>query len=289
MSGGVPAIRAAIGLGLASTIAAIGWLDYETGPQLGLSLLYLIPLTATGWLVGARFGAANAVLAAGAWFAADIAWYPAEHLWISGWNAFTRLVIYLFLALATARLRVDRERLAALLALEQALARTDALTGLANARAFREGVNDELPRLLRRGAGLCVIYLDIDNFKRVNDRYGHEAGDELLRRIGAVIRQSIRAGDLAARLGGDEFGLALFDTTGASAKAMAGRVVEGIRALASEYPGTDLGASAGVARFDVAPESVEEAVRLADQAMYTAKAAGTGSLRILTAAPPEKG
>lgn len=266
-------------------IAATGWIDYLTGPELGFSLFYLIPVAGAAWWLGWRPGIAVTAAAAGAWLAADAAWYPPSHLPISAWNAFTRLVIFVLAAVATSRLRNDREQLVGLnerlhqaLEREQVLARTDSLTELANTRAFHERLDAELPRIRRRGDRLCAAYLDVDNFKQVNDRFGHSAGDELLRRIAALLRLSIRAGDSAARIGGDEFALALWESEPQVVEAIATRLVERLQDLRADYPGVALGASIGIAHFVEAPLSVDDALRRADAAMYAAKAAGKGGI-----------
>jgi diguanylate cyclase (GGDEF)-like protein len=282
----LPPAPVVILLGVA--IAATGWIDYLTGPELGFSLFYLIPVAGAGWWLGLRSGVAIAGAAAVAWLAADAAWHPLGHLPISAWNGFTRLVIFVFGAIATSRLRDDREqlldlneRLRELLEREQVLARTDSLTQLANARAFHERLASELPRIRRRRDRLCVVYLDIDNFKQVNDRFGHAGGDELLRQVAALIRLAIRAGDMAARIGGDEFALALWESEPEAAAGIASRLALRVEDLRADYPGVELGSSVGIAHFAEAPASVEDALRRADAAMYAAKAAGKGGVAIV--------
>lgn len=278
---------------LFAVVLAIGWFDYVTGPEIGMSLLYLLPVIVTGWRLGPLAGSTNASFAALNWFVADAVWYPVEHMPISAWNGFTRLVIFLSFALASHRLRFDREELMALnerlraaLEREQSLARTDALTGLANLLAFRERLNAELPRVTRKHAALCIAYLDLDNFKGVNDGFGHARGDELLRRVSGLIQQSVRAGDLPARLGGDEFAIALWDIEREAVEAVAARLVERVGSLAADYPGVDLGASMGIAFLEAVPASVDEALRAADAAMYAAKTAGKGRVVLHTSVPP---
>ena len=281
-------LRLALGTsGLLVAIALIGWLDYVTGAEIGFSLLYLLPVVAAGWRLGTPVGSLAAAAAAVAWFAADAAWYPTEHLPITAWNAFTRLVIFAVLASGADRMRSDREELLSLnqklrelLDREQALARTDALTGLANARSFGERLAVELARARRSGAAVCVAYIDIDNFKAVNDRFGHAAGDELLRRTASLIQQSLRAGDLSARLGGDEFGVALWEVERAAAEAVAKRLVWRVGEFDTDYPGAGVGASIGIAFLEAPPASVDEALRVADAAMYVAKEAGKGRVAV---------
>ncbi len=136
------------------TIAAIGWVDYITGPDAGLSLLYIIPVIASGWWLGYRSALTTAALAAGSWLLADLPWHPQDYLAVSLWNTFTRLVMYISLGVLTARVRLDRNRLAeinarleGLLAQETALARTDALTHLPNPPALPRALGQSFPEV----------------------------------------------------------------------------------------------------------------------------------------------
>jgi diguanylate cyclase (GGDEF)-like protein len=117
------------------------------------------------------------------------------------WNAAVRMGFFLIVTFLLATLSSALE-----------WARTDVLTGISNARGFREQAARELARCLREGCGFSLAYFDIDNFKRINDRFGHRFGDAVLRRVGTVLAQSVRRSDVAARLGGDEF-IVLFPAT----------------------------------------------------------------------------
>jgi diguanylate cyclase (GGDEF)-like protein len=170
---------------------------------------------------------------------------------------------------------VSRLRLA--LARERALASTDALTGAANGRTFYERVGHEARRGQRTGRPLTLAYLDVDNFKAVNDRQGHAAGDALLREVARIIGEQSRAGDLAARLGGDEFALLLPETDAAGAAAVLGRLREALlrRVAARAWPVTF---SMGAATFLRPPCEVDELVGAADELMYLAKRGGKDRL-----------
>ena len=275
-------------LGLAAalvTVGAVGWVDYVTGPDVGLSLFYLVPIVACGWCLGWRPTAVVALAAGLAWMLADVAWHGKDSLLISGWNAFTRLAIFSIIGFLSNLLRRDRERqrglnarLAELLERERALARTDALTGLPNLRSLRETLQGEIARSERTGRPLCLAYVDIDNFKSVNDGYGHSAGDRVLRRIAEAIRETIRAADVPARMGGDEFAILFWAIRRDAVEGVVGRLLDRIEALGREYPGSRLGASAGIAYFERAPQSPDEILRRADSAMYEAKSGGKGRL-----------
>jgi diguanylate cyclase (GGDEF)-like protein len=162
---------------------------------------------------------------------------------------------------------------------EGRLARTDEVTHIANRRAFEEAADRELERARRQGRPVTLAYLDVDDFKRLNDRYGHAAGDEVLERVGAALRCGTRRIDTAARLGGDEFGLILPDTSEVAARALLERLRASV-GTASAGRGGPVTLSIGAVTFEAAPASVPEMVARADAAMYAAKRAGKGWIRI---------
>lgn len=275
--------------GLFAAVGAIGWLDYTTGPDIGFSLFYLIPIAAAAWLVGRGAGMALAVVAAGLWLLADLAWRGPGLSAISQWNGFTRLVIYFSFAVLIAVVREDRDRLGALnaqlgiaLGAESRLARTDRLTDLGNSRNFFEHLALDLDA---KRVPLCVAFIDIDNFKLVNDLHGHDAGDELLRRIAVDLRDVIRGSDVAARMGGDEFAILFRGVGQEDASRIAARIIDRVRIAGAQYPGAAIGASVGLAWFSSPPSDPEQVMRAADAAMYEAKAAGKGTVRIVYGEP----
>jgi diguanylate cyclase (GGDEF)-like protein len=268
-------------------VAGLEWLDEVTGPHYGFSLFYLVPVVAVAWFLGGFLAGLVAVCAAVAWFLAELAWRPMDTLVAVAWNSTTRLVIFLTVGWLVARVRASREallaanrRLAALLGRESVLARTDPLTELPNWRAFEERLGAEIARARRSGMNLCVGYLDLDNFKRVNDRYGHGAGDALLRRIAASLGEALRPEDALARVGGDEFAFLMNGARPEDLEEIGRRLIERVQQLGQSYPGTDLGASVGLVCGLPLRRGQEELVNLADQAMYQAKQAGKGQVRL---------
>ena len=153
---------------------------------------------------------------------------------------------------------------------------TDDLTGLSNRRHFVEGLEAELSRAERFGTDLAVIISDLDDFKSINDRFGHEFGNDVLRAVGDLLRASSRDVDVAARLGGEEFAMLLPQTDLEGGAALAERVREGLAALDLQTPDGEqllVTASFGVASYPPT-ETVEQLLRVADSALYRAKAAG---------------
>lgn len=162
-------------------------------------------------------------------------------------------------------------------------ARTDAMTGLLNRRTFAELLRQRLAQAKRTGRSGALLYLDLDNFKLVNDRFGHQKGDEALKAVAVKLKDGSRVGDLAARLGGDEFALWLeeVDLQGAVAKAKALLAMNAELAPFSGDPARPLGLSVGVALHRPGrPETDEELMARADAAMYRIKHATKNGLEI---------
>ncbi len=158
---------------------------------------------------------------------------------------------------------------------EQAI--TDPLTGLLNRRYLREYLPRELTRARRNGTSLAVIMADIDYFKRVNDTFGHEAGDFVLREFGALLASHIRGSDVACRFGGEEFVLVLPDASLEGAREKAEAVRASVKKLDLQYRNEPIGkitASFGVALFPAHAEDADSLIRAADEALYQAKGAG---------------
>lgn len=285
-----PAVRWLPAIGFTALIAAIGWLDYTTGPEFGFSLFYLLPIGACAWYVGRVPGMAIAVVASAFSLVAALGWEEQFQL-ITAWNAFTRLVIFVALAFLVALARSDRDRLhalneqlAAALGTETDLARTDRLTELANSRRFLEELAVEMRSETRP---VCVAFIDIDNFKSINDHYGHAAGDEFLRRSASAIAEATRSSDVIARMGGDEFAVLFRRVSPEDAAKAASRIIQRIRHVGDAWPDARAGASIGVAWFPAPPATPDEILKAADAAMYAAKAAGKGAVRVIFGTPVE--
>ncbi|NQT51699.1 GGDEF domain-containing protein [bacterium] len=154
----------------------------------------------------------------------------------------------------------------------------DDLTGVYNYRFLEQRLFQELQRAVRHGSHLSVIYFDIDRFKGVNDNFGHEAGNEVLRRVADTCRVSARGEDFVGRLGGDEFLIVLPETDSSGALIAAERVKtrlnEADYAAPSGEPIDFLGFSMGVASCPASGETPADLIRAADEAMYRAKKSG---------------
>jgi two-component system, sensor histidine kinase LadS len=141
-----------------------------------------------------------------------------------------------------------------------------------NARAFSERLNQELDRNRRYPHPLALLYMDLDNFKVINDTHGHQTGDAVLRLVADAMRSSVRQADIVGRLGGDEFAVLMPETDAQLADAAAKRLVVGLRNVFKGTP--NVTASIGVVSCTATDASTDDLLRRADQAMYDAKKMG---------------
>src|SRR5437764_203977 len=192
-------------------VAGLGWVDFVTGPDLTPLVFYVAPVVLVSWYAGRWPGAIIACAAGLAWMLADaLAQHDYSDWSIPYWNAALRLAALVLVSEALARLRLAHAR-------ERELARSDVLTGAPNARAFYEVAEAEIARPRRYTHPFSVAYLDLDDFKLVNDRLGHLAGDAVLRSVARALSGVVRSSDVVARLGGDEFVVLLHSAGGAPA------------------------------------------------------------------------
>lgn len=246
----------------------IGICDFLAGPEIGFALFYLVPISLAAWFAGLTAGVILSVASALVWFVDNLleGAEAFQHL-PSVWNATVQLGFFLVIVFLQQALQQ-----------EQARARRDPLTGIGNRRFFFELAESEMHRAKRYPHPLTVMYMDLDNFKTVNDRFGHEVGDTLLRMITKIINRNIRSTDTVARLGGDEFALLLPETDGASA----GSVIDKIHtqlSTAMKRNGWPVTFSIGVVTFLTQPETVDDMVTLVDDLMYSAKKGGKDQVK----------
>ncbi|MFJ2385868.1 sensor domain-containing diguanylate cyclase [Pseudomonas koreensis] len=158
-------------------------------------------------------------------------------------------------------------------------ARTDELTGLKNRRAFFDEAHKLYLECKGKGSILCVVMLDMDHFKHINDSYGHQVGDQVLRQVGAAISASIRKTDVHGRLGGEEFAILLPDTALDVAMSIAHELIQTIAELKAE-PVERITASLGVASSAFTGESLYSLMNSADKALYKAKSYGRNQVAV---------
>ena len=247
-------------------IIILGFIDYLSGYEISFSLFYLIPILLVAWYVDVRMGVVLSFFSAITWFAADFsAGLTYSHPSIYVWNTFLRMGFYCVVTWLVSLLKKTYK-------INQELARTDYVTGATSIRYFYELAQIEISRSQRNYRPFALAYIDLDNFKAVNDRLGHSTGDRVLRAVTDSIRAQIRPSDTLARLGGDEFALLMPETDEDGAKTAIHRLHS---SLVDEMlkNGWMVTFSVGVVICKEIPKTVDDMVKIADSAMYCVKVA----------------
>jgi diguanylate cyclase (GGDEF)-like protein len=253
-------------------VALVALLDIVTGYELSFSLFYLLPIALVAWYGGRRPAMVACVLSAGAWLLADIlAGQTHSQPLIFAWNAAIRFGFFVIVAWLLTALKTELER-------ERQLTRSDHLTGATSPSFFYDLLKLEIDRCTRNQRPFTLAYIDIDNFKSVNDQFGHSTGDQLLCQVVARARRRLRKTDIVARLGGDELAVLLPETSQQGAPVVVSSLQE---ALLNEmglhnWPVTF---SIGAMTFPAAPATPNEVIGMVDALMYTVKNSGKNSVR----------
>ena len=253
-------------------VVFVGVIDHLTGPELFVSIFYLLPIFLVTWFTERWMGITISIVSAITWLITD---FTAGHAYsypaIPYWNMIVRLGTFLIMTLILSALKKALEH-------EKELARTDPLTGVANGRYFIALADMEINRARRYKHSFTVVYIDLDNFKTVNDHFGHSTGDALLRSVAHTIRNNIRATDIVGRLGGDEFAILLPETGPEPAEVITHKVqkVNLDVMQKNEWPVTF---SIGVVTFVSPPSTVDEMLKISDGVMYAAKKTNKNAIK----------
>ncbi len=258
-------------LAMAVLLAAVGAVAYLAKAVAGtfdLTLLYFSIVLTAGLLlpraVALPIAAAVGVVDAGINLTGGLPEYV---------NAGARLLVYVYATILTSTWEQERRRL-------KRISLVDELTGLYNLRALRDQLPIWLGPAVRAGRSMAVLMLDLDGFKAVNDRLGHQAGNEILRRAADVLRVCVRIGDPVYRFGGDEFVILLADTGSDGAEVVARRVQQALHQLHPTFADEPMAVSfsVGVAVYPGDGETPETLLARADEALYRAKGKGDGAI-----------
>ncbi|MBF0122703.1 MAG: sensor domain-containing diguanylate cyclase [Candidatus Omnitrophica bacterium] len=250
------------------SLVIIGSLDWYLAHRISLMPFYLIPIIMASVLVGRLAGVAMSVMCALVWLSADLGVGVIDYHYALTpyWNALVRLVFFLLVVGAIA--------LKDALQIEKTKARIDPLTGIPNRMSFYELARQEIARSKRYSRPLSMVFFDLNGFKKINDRFGHHIGDKVLRRVGESIRENTRGEDVAARWGGDEFVVLLPETDYKGSIRFVNRLNRAFVKI-SDQELKGMTASFGIKPYMIAPGSVDEMVKAADDLMYAAKRVGT--------------
>ncbi|OFZ65953.1 MAG: hypothetical protein A2V79_03345 [Betaproteobacteria bacterium RBG_16_56_24] len=254
-----------ISLALVAVIAAAA---YAVGHEITVSIFFLIPVALATWYGNFRLGAFFCILSVSIWYLIDAGWsaHSSGIHFPPYWNSAIRLGLFL----ATAQLLTQ---LKAHLIIERNLSRTDELTGVLNGRGFTELAEKMFELSERHGRSTTLAYIDLDNFKQVNDGFGHSEGDKVLKVIGGIFLQSVRRTDVVGRLGGDEFAIVLPETSEAGARPMLDKLRTELAKAMQEH-NWPVGFSIGVVSFNLPPYNLDEAIKVGDALMYRVKQNG---------------
>ncbi len=248
-------------------VLSIGYADHVLGYQFGFSIFYLLPIIMATRNLGKKTGLFVSVIGACLWAGMDYihgVQYPSDLVLV--WNTFIRFTLFIITVMIFDGWEKEKEN-----------ARTDSLTQIANRLAFNEFGEMEIRRCRRYNHQFSIIYLDVDNFKVINDRFGHKSGDKLLVLLAEALKANFRETDLVSRLGGDEFSIILVETDATGATQALRRVSEVIEKI--PRVGSIVTLSVGLVTFLHPPDSFEAAVKQADELMYLAKNKGKNCIQ----------
>lgn len=256
----------------------LGIVDLVVPAGLELPFLYILPIAFTTWFAGKRMGILVSVICT--LFLSHN--YLSYSTTVEALDILSALGIFIIFVLMLVRIRD-------LLEMESTLSRTDPLTGVMNQRAFSELVGYEIMRLQRENSPYSLVYLDIDNFKVVNDRFGHAKGDELLKAVASCLTDNLRKTDIVSRMGGDEFTIFYPATGQEPAKVITEKIKEKLDALskANDWPTT---ISMGVVTCTSGKCELDGIVTVADKLMYEVKNTGKNDVlyAVYASSPAEK-
>ena len=262
-----PTVRQALRVaGYVLLTLLVYWVNAVTPSTARFGILYTIPVLLVTWTEGLAWGILLAV--ATTVFREATAWVQMPADTPLQWRILNGLAYLAVLGVAMAGLQSLRRSQAQL----ARLVTQDQLTSVLNARAFVARLGQELDRNRRYPRPLALLYMDLDNFKVINDTHGHQTGDAVLRLVADSMRSSVRHADVVGRLGGDEFAVLTPETDAALADAAAKRLIAGLRNVFKGTP--NVTASIGVVSCAATDASTDDLLRRADQAMYDAKKSG---------------
>ncbi len=254
------------------SIFILRWFDIVImNNEMTLLLIYLIPISIAAWFCGIYYGIVIAILCSMSWlniFIFHKAILIFDNLIVV--NSIVRVLILLSCAVLLGKLHQA-------LLHEKVLSRIDNLTGLANAKSFLEALYKEIDRSARHERVISIIYMDIDNFKTINDNYGHDMGDKALQETAKTLNSIFRPSDTVARMGGDEFAILMPEINNESAIIAAEKLRVEFHKM-SEEKKWPISLSIGVGTFSGPQRNSDKIIQFVDDLMYSAKENGKNSI-----------
>ena len=256
-----------IALGSILSGLLIFYVDQATGFEIHVSVFYLIPTFLMTWYIGQRSGLIYGMIDSIALTAAEsLSGFQYSHYGIVIWNTLVRAGFFIVVVVLADRLRQALHH-------EKSISRIDPLTTLYNSRGFYERAYRVLQDLTKEERAFTVAYIDLDNFKSINDLHGHETGDTVLRYVASVMLKGVGREDVAARFGGDEFVLLTQNDAAETPGGLLDRLRdELLRTMKTQ--GWPVTFSIGVVTFLVPPPALKDIVKMVDDLMYEVKRNG---------------
>jgi diguanylate cyclase (GGDEF)-like protein len=254
-------------LGCYLGVLLLGYVDLKTGVEFSFSIFYLIPIMVAVWN-GKKWAAlVLSIFSAIILTAVDLlSGQVYFNTLIPVWNMLMHLGFFILVVVLGTGYKKELEE-------QRNLARTDPLTGVANTRYFNERGTVEIERAGRFKRPISLAYVDVDDFKKVNDTFGHERGDVLLTCLAGIVRKRVRVYDLVARIGGDEFVVLLPETPANHARAIGNKIRDSMTECGPRC-GISVTFSIGIATYTTPPPSIHELIKAADNLMFIAKKGG---------------
>jgi len=252
-------------------ILLVVYVDYITGEEISLALFYLIPISGATWFIARWAGLALALFPASLELLIHHIAHPGAVKLFHYINSAGDLFFFAFFVIILSILKKQYDN-------EKKAASTDSLTRVMNLRAFNKFSSGEIERSYRYKHPFSVAYMDIDNFKEINDTLGHAVGDDVLRVVALTMQEFLRSTDVVARVGGDEFVVFLPETETEAASTVLAKIHEVLNRVMSrnEWPVTF---SIGTITFLDAPRDFDDMMKKTDHLMYDAKKQGKNMLK----------
>lgn len=251
-------------------LGAVAGFDFITGHEVSFSIFYLFPIAIVTMFIGTAEGILLSTVCAVLWLINDWSSNPEySSSFVYFWNSAVRLGFFLITALLLSALKKQMQ-----------FARTDFLTGIPNRRGLIDSGARELEMSRRYNYTLTIVYVDINNFKKINDTFGHHVGDIALQKIAASISRSIRMTDTVARIGGDEFVILLPRTELEYAKEITQRIKENLLEE-MKANGWYIILSMGIITFHRIPKTIDDAIKQVDEMLYTSKKEGKDTVKVI--------
>ena len=250
----------------------ISYIDYITGTRISLSVFYLIPVALALFLSGRTFGILTSILCSVIWLLQeDTEVFKPSDIYFTIWDLSIKIIFFLLFTLLIDTLLKALNRI-------KMLSFHDPLTKAANRRYFEEFSNNLIKRAFRDIVPLTLIYFDCDNFKELNDTFGHHAGDEALKKISNIVINNIRPDDIFARMGGDEFAMIIYGLSYENANNVIKRITDEINIEMGKNKWS-ITLSIGAVTYHIFNLTVDEMVKEADSLSYEVKKSGKNNIK----------